>query len=119
MFGNDPDVELDSFGGDEKHYFPIITSLNSVNYGPLNINAETADHAIEMDELSTQYNSLYINDDHWQFPFSDMGRTLEYLIVDKIRQLKLFRDDLVLKMSPEKEKEDIIKIYSMIVSNNA
>ena len=62
IFKNDPIVQGHPNDGDKDNYFPVITSMKSVNYGPINIDSSKREELVNFEEINYGLNKLKITD---------------------------------------------------------
>ena len=62
MFADDDYVQRYPHNGDKKAYFPTVSTISSVDYGPIDSNHESS--LFHITEMMMSLNSLTINDNH-------------------------------------------------------
>ena len=78
---------MDLYFEDSQKYFPIVNTISSLSYGPIDVNERMRDKSIDMDLIEISNHQVKINDDHLHLT-NRHERHMQYQNKENLRQLK-------------------------------
>ena len=100
---------MELYYDDKQEYFPIVTTIDSISYGPIDVNEKMRDKSTDMDLIAISNHNLTINDDHLHFS-DHHTRHMQYQNKENLRHLK-WTGQL------DRSIGDVYKLYSLQMSN--
>ena len=95
--------------GDEDKYFPTVTSYGSIKYGSYDIEKETRDSKMFVDEINVHFSQIRIQDDPWERGW--LQRSTSFLNLEWNRDLQDSIYNGYDWSESGSEPEDFIRIY--------